>query len=72
MRAHCGFIAFPIFVEPTEITDDPQWQAIPAVAEGHAVVIDGDISSAYSLGSPLSQQYAIDEVTALIADALGE
>ncbi len=64
-------IAFPIFIEPTEITDDPQWQAIPAVEAGHAVVIDGDVSSAYSLGSPLSQQYAIDEVTTLIAEALG-
>lgn len=64
-------IAFPIFIEPSEITDDPQWQAIPAVVEGHAVVIDGDVSSAYSLGSPLSQLYAIDEVTGLIADALG-
>ncbi|WP_029150392.1 iron-siderophore ABC transporter substrate-binding protein [Microbacterium indicum] len=63
-------VAFPIWIETTEITDDPQWQAIPAVAEGHSVVLDGDISSAYSLGSPLSTQYAVEQVVPLLEDAL--
>lgn len=64
-------VAFPIYIETTEITDDPQWQAIPAVADGRAVVIDGDLSSAYSLGTIGAQQYALDNLVPLIEDALG-
>jgi len=62
-------VAFPIFIEPTEITDDPLWKAIPAVEAGHSIVIDGDISSAYSLASTLSTQYAIDSLVPLLEDA---
>ncbi|GIG37071.1 iron-siderophore ABC transporter substrate-binding protein [Cellulomonas pakistanensis] len=64
-------VAFPIYIETTEITEDPQWQAIPAVADGRAVVIDGDLSSAYSLGTIGAQQYALDNLVPLIEEALG-
>ena len=62
-------VAFPIFIETTEITGDPLFQAIPAVADGRSVVIDGDLASAYSLGTSLAVQYAIEELVPLIADA---
>ena len=62
-------VAFPIFIETTEITDDPLFQAVPAVADGRSVVIDGDLASAYSLGTSLAVQYAIEELVPLIADA---
>lgn len=64
-------VAFPIAVETSEITDDSQWQAVPAVADGRALVIDGDLSNAYSLGTSLAQLYAIDQMVPLIEDALG-
>jgi iron complex transport system substrate-binding protein len=64
-------VAFPIYIETTEITEDPQWQAVPAVADGRAVVIDGDLSSAYSLGTIGAQQYALDNLVPLIEEALG-
>lgn len=64
-------VAFPIFLETSEITEDPQWQQIPAVADGRAVVIDGDLASAYSLGSVLSTTYAVQELVPLIEGALG-
>lgn len=64
-------VAFPIFIDTTEITDDPLWNAIPAVAAGHSVVIDGDISSAYSLGTTLAAKYSIENLVPIIADALG-
>lgn len=64
-------VAFPIFIDTTEITDDPQWQAIPAVADGRAVVIDGDLSSAYSLGTIGAQLYALDNLVPMIETALG-
>jgi len=63
-------VAFPIYIPTTQITDDAQYRAIPAVAAGHSVVIDGDIAAAYSLGSTLSTEYAITKVVPLIADAL--
>jgi len=63
-------VAFPIYIPTTEITDNAQYKAIPAVAAGHSVVIDGDISAAYSLGTTLSTEYALTKVVPLIADAL--
>ena len=35
------------------------WKAVPAVKDGRAVVIDGDLSAAYSLGSTMASMYAI-------------
>ncbi|GAA1488438.1 ABC transporter substrate-binding protein [Brachybacterium sacelli] len=64
-------VAFPIFLETTEITEDPQWQQIPAVADGRAIVMDGDLSSAYSLGSVLATEYAVEKMVPLIEGALG-
>lgn len=63
-------VAFPIYIETTEITEDPQWQAIPAVADGRAIVLEGDLSSAYSLGSVLSTKYAVEQMVPLIEKAL--
>ncbi|GAB2448453.1 iron complex transport system substrate-binding protein [Conyzicola lurida] len=65
-------VAFPIFIDTTEITEDPQWLAVPAVEAGHAVVIDGDISSAYSLGTTLATQYSIDTLVPLLEEATAE
>ncbi|WP_424462841.1 iron-siderophore ABC transporter substrate-binding protein [Pseudoclavibacter helvolus] len=63
-------VAFPIFIDAAAITDDAQWKQIPAVADGRAVVIDGDVASAYSLGTTLAVQYAIDQVAPQIETAL--
>ncbi|WP_423920580.1 iron-siderophore ABC transporter substrate-binding protein [Frigoribacterium sp. 2-23] len=62
-------VAFPIFIDTTQITDDAQWKALPAVQAGHAVVIDGDIASAYSLGTSLSRTYALDKLVPLLEKA---
>ncbi len=64
-------VAFPIFVPTTSITDDPVWQKVPAVADGRAVVIDGAVSSAYSLGTTLASRYAIEQLVPQIEEALG-
>lgn len=65
-------VAFPIFIETTEITEDPLWQRIPAVEEGRVVVIDGDLSSAYSLGSTLSTEYALENLVPELQEATGQ
>ncbi len=65
-------VAFPIFVEPSQITGNPLWQAIPSVQAGHAVVLDDqDLANAFSSGSPLGIQYALDNAVPLFAGALG-
>jgi len=65
-------VAFPIFIDTTEITDDALFQAVPAVAAGHAVIIDGDISASYSLGSTLAAKYSVEKIVPLIEDALAK
>jgi len=62
-------VAFPIYIDTTAITDDAQWKALPAVQAGHDVVIDGDVSSAYSLGTSLSRSYALQELVPLLEKA---
>ncbi|MDR1079335.1 MAG: iron-siderophore ABC transporter substrate-binding protein [Propionibacteriaceae bacterium] len=63
-------VAFPIWIPTTDITDDPGWRAIPAIAAGHDVVIDGDLSNAYSVGTVPGILYALQHIVPLIADAL--
>ena len=63
-------MTFPIYVEDSAVTDQPLYQSIPAVENGHAIVLGGDIGAAYSLSSILSLGFAIDEVVPLLADAV--
>ncbi|WP_417215446.1 iron-siderophore ABC transporter substrate-binding protein [Arthrobacter sp.] len=63
-------VAFPIFLEATAITQDPQFKKLKTVKEGHAVVIDGDISDAYSANSPLAALYTVKHLTPLLEKAL--
>ncbi|KAA9394857.1 iron-siderophore ABC transporter substrate-binding protein [Kocuria coralli] len=63
-------VAFPIYIDSTEITDDPQWKELQAVQEGRAIVIDGDISDAYSLGSPQAAIYTAENLPPLIEEAV--
>lgn len=64
-------MAFPIFVPTAQLTGDAAFKAVPAVKKGHAVVIDGDLSNAFSLGSPSAQQYAIKQLVPRIEKAIG-
>ncbi|MCZ2821614.1 iron-siderophore ABC transporter substrate-binding protein [Modestobacter sp. VKM Ac-2977] len=65
-------VAFPIFVEASEITDNPLWQAIPSVQAGNAVVLDDEtLTNAFSIGTPQGIQYALDNAVPQFADTLG-
>ena len=65
-----AIVAFPIFIETAKLTGDAAWKAVPAVKAGRAVVIDGDLSSAYSLGSTMSTKYAIENLVPKLEAAL--
>jgi iron complex transport system substrate-binding protein len=64
-------VAFPIFIDSSELTGDRFFKRVPAVAEGRSLVIDGDLASAYSLGTVLAQQYALENLVPRIAETLG-
>ena len=64
-------VAFPIFVDAAQITDNPLWQAIPSVQAGHSVVLaDPTLANAFSLATPQSIHYALENAVPLFADAL--
>lgn len=63
-------IAFPIFIDKTQITEDSGWKQIPAVADNRAIVVDGDLAQAFSLGTPAAQRYALEQFTPQIEAAV--
>lgn len=64
-------VAFPIFVDASEITSNPLWQTLPSVQAGHAVVLDDlTLLNAFSSASAPGLLYAIDKAVPLFADAL--
>jgi iron complex transport system substrate-binding protein len=64
-------VAFPIFVDASEITGNPLWQSIPSVQAGRAVVLDDEtLANAFSIGTPQGIRYALDNAVPLFADAL--
>lgn len=64
-------VGFPIFIEPTEITEDDGWNSIPAVEDDRSMVITDDLASAFSLGTPEAQIFAIEELSGEIEETLG-
>lgn len=64
-------VAFPIFIPTDKLTGDAAWKAVPAVQAGHAVVIDGDLASAFSLGTTLATSYAIEQMVPKLEKAVG-
>ncbi len=64
-------VVFPIFVEASQITDNPLWQSLPSVQQGNALVLeDQTLSNAFSSGSALGTQYALENAVPLFAETL--
>ncbi|WP_042440143.1 iron-siderophore ABC transporter substrate-binding protein [Corynebacterium halotolerans] len=67
-------VVFPIYLPASEVTEQAEFQRLPAVEGGHAIVFDeGDpeeqaISQAYSLNSVLSIPYALEKMVPLAAE----
>ncbi|WP_230597332.1 iron-siderophore ABC transporter substrate-binding protein [Rhodococcoides fascians] len=65
-------IVFPIQKAPSEVTDNPLFQRIPAVADGRYVVFDDpEVAKSYATNSALSIGYALDTVVPAVANVLG-
>lgn len=66
-------VVFPIYIEDSEVTDNAAYKRVPAVEDGHDLVLTedlNDVRQAFSLNSVLSASYAADEMPDLIADRL--
>lgn len=63
-------IASPIWIDLEEITEDEGWNNIPAVEDGRALVIDGEVADAFALGTPEAKEYALEELVPMIEEAL--
>ncbi|WP_298988654.1 iron-siderophore ABC transporter substrate-binding protein [uncultured Pseudokineococcus sp.] len=64
-------VVFPIFVEASEITDDPLFQALPSVQDGRSVVLEDEtLLNAFSSGSAPGITYAVENAFPLFAAAV--
>lgn len=64
-------VIFPIEKSPTEVTDNPLFQRIPAVRDGRSLVFeDPVVAKSYSTNSILSTKYALDTVVPAVAERL--
>jgi len=66
-------VVLPIYVETSEVTDNPLFQQIPAVQDGRFLVLDSgsDIANAISLNSALSIPFALEQLVPLLTERVG-
>ncbi|WP_010530557.1 iron-siderophore ABC transporter substrate-binding protein [Lentibacillus jeotgali] len=63
-------VVFPIGVDKSEITSNELFQQIPSVEDGRSIVLDQELSDAFSTGTVPSTLWAIDNVTPKFAEVL--
>ncbi|SFP96293.1 iron complex transport system substrate-binding protein [Geodermatophilus dictyosporus] len=64
-------VVFPIFVDPAQLTGNPVWQTLGSVQAGNALVLDDEtLVNAFSSGSVLGTEYALDNAVPLFAETL--
>lgn len=63
-------VVLPIYVETSEVTDNPLFQQLPAVRDGRFLVLDSgsDIANAISLNSALSIPFALEQLVPLLSE----
>ncbi|MDO4927525.1 MAG: iron-siderophore ABC transporter substrate-binding protein [Corynebacterium sp.] len=61
-------VALPISGDAAELENDPAWQALPAVIDGKAIVVDGDLAQAFSLGTVEATLWALDTLETQLAE----
>ena len=63
-------VVFPIGVDKNEITNNELFQKVPSVADGSSIVLDQELSNAFSTGTIPSILWAIENVTPKFAEVL--
>ncbi|MGE7932212.1 iron-siderophore ABC transporter substrate-binding protein [Viridibacillus arvi] len=64
-------VVIPIWVDKKEITGNTLYQKLPSVADGRAVIIDGEYANAFSTGTAPAMIWAIKQLPPLFDKALG-
>lgn len=63
-------VMFPIYIDATEITDDPLFQKVPSVADGRLVVFDEEsVRKSFTTGSVPALTFALQNVPPILANA---
>lgn len=62
-------VALPVGGDAADLEADPAWQALPAVAEGHSVIVEDEVANAFSLGTVEATLYVLDEIEPQLAEA---
>jgi len=64
-------VSFPIFVDAGEIRGQALYNALPAVKDGRAVLIDDlTLGNAFSIATTLGIEYAIEHIVPVLADTI--
>lgn len=56
-------VILPIWVDPSEITNNELYQKIPSVMDGRSIILDADTSNAFSTGTIPALLWTIDNLT---------
>lgn len=65
-------IVLPIWIEPSEVTNHELYQKIPSVMDGRSIVLDAEMSNAFSTGTVPALQWIIENLTPQFKEVLGD
>lgn len=63
-------VVIPIMVDAKEVTNHPLYQKLPSVSEGRSIVLDGDYSDAFSIGTAPALLWALEKLPPMFDQAL--
>jgi iron complex transport system substrate-binding protein len=59
-------VAMGVGRTPEDVQNDPAWKRLPATRAGHSVVVPEALATAFSMGTPQSEDYVIDKIVPLL------
>ena len=56
-------VILPIWIDPSEVTNNKLYQKIPSVVDGRSIILDADTSNAFSTGTIPALMWTIENLT---------
>ena len=63
-------VILPIWIDPSEVTNNKLYQKIPSVVDGRSIILDADTSNAFSTGTIPALLWTIENLTPQFKEAL--
>ena len=63
-------VVLPIWIDPSEVTNNALYQKIPSVLDGRSIILDADTSNAFSTGTIPALLWTIENLTPQFKKAL--